>query len=310
MAAADEAPASRFTVVVDAPGEIFAGNDMTLKVRVSNPAGADFNKMRIAIRNQNGAELARAALTRATKTETFPLEMVVKAPATPGDHTYSAALVVPQPDETARVETTALFSFKADAHTVILNVWDLATAIEAGGKFSLKLGVRCVAGCRLHGRPVAIFDQENHEAGSAKLNDEVWPGTTALYYTTLEATAPKGPSEYRWEVRSPASSVMPPHAAAALDFVLRVVSPPEHEVTFYAVDKDKQSPIKDARVVMHPYRAMTDENGVARVKVTKGEYNVVVAAKKYLPTGWVETIAGDVVIKAELQVEPPPASID
>ena len=50
---------------------------------------------------------------------------------------------------------------------------------------------------------------------------------------------------------------------ARLPCPLRVVSPPDCEITVEAFDREKQTPIKGARVVMHPYRAMTDENGIA-----------------------------------------------
>ena len=35
---------------------------------------------------------------------------------------------------------------------------------------------------------------------------------------------------------------------------------------------------------MHPYRAITDENGVAKLKVVKGSYKLLVSASKYLAT--------------------------
>jgi hypothetical protein len=310
MAAADAGPPSGFTILVDAPGELFAGSSATLRISVSCPDDVNFNQMRIAIRNQDGAEIARAALTGFNVKESAPLEIVVTAPSAPGEHTYTAALVVPQPDDSLHEETSTQFSFRTNAHTVSLNVWDVAPAIEPGEKFKLKLGVRCVAGCQLSGRPVALLDHEQGEAGSSKLGSEVWPGTTALYFATLEATAPKEPGTYRWEVRSPASDVLPPHAAAALEFGVRVVPVPEHEVTVYAVDKDKQSPLKGARVVLHPYRAVTDENGMARIRVPKGEYNVLVSASKHIATGKVETVTGDIVTRAELELEPDLSNTD
>ena len=59
--------------------------------------------------------------------------------------------------------------------------------------------------------------------------------------------------------------------------VVRVVSAPDCEVTVRALDREKQTPIKGARVVMHPYRAVTDENGVAKVRVARGQYDILVS---------------------------------
>ena len=63
-----------------------------------------------------------------------------------------------------------------------------------------------------------------------------------------------------------------PHAEGAANG-MRVVSRPECLVTIEALDKESQTPLSGARVVMHPYRAVTDERGVAEVRVAKGAYN-------------------------------------
>ena len=91
---------------------------------------------------------------------------------------------------------------------------------------------------------------------------------------------------------------------------VKVVSPPDCEVTVEAVDREKQTPIKGARVVMHPYRAMTDENGIARLKVTKGHYDILVSASKYVPVSITVEVTADMITRAELDVEPPWESPD
>src|SRR5437764_450880 len=111
--------------------------------------------------------------------------MPVTAPREPGTHAYTAVLVTPLPDNSERQETTAEFSFRTIEHPIILNVWDVPPAIEARKSFTLKLGVRCVAGCRLAGHAVSVVDEDGRQAGAAGLGDEVWPGTSALYFATL-----------------------------------------------------------------------------------------------------------------------------
>ena len=61
---------------------------------------------------------------------------------------------------------------------------------------------------------------------------------------------------------------------------------------------------------MHPYRALTDENGVATVKVTKGRYDILVSASKYLPVSTTVEVTADMITRAELDVEPPLESPD
>ncbi len=310
MAVDDAGPPSEFAIVVDAPGELFAGAAMTLNIRASCPNDVDFNKMRIAIRNEVDEEIARASLTGLNVKDSAVLTIVVTAPNAPGEYTYTAALILARPDAAEHEETSTDFSFQATAHTVVLNVWEIAPTIASGGKFTLKLGVRCSAGCRLAGRPVTIVDHEHRPAGASKLGADVWPETTALYYAALEATAPKAPGDYRWKVESPASHVLPPHAAAELEFGVRVVPEPEHEVTIHVIDKDKQSPIPGARIVLHPYRTISDQNGIGRIRVPKGEYSVLVSAKGYLATNRPETVTSDIATRAELEHEPDLSNTD
>ncbi len=80
---------------------------------------------------------------------------------------------------------------------------------------------------------------------------------------------------------------------------------PDCEVTIEAFDKEKQTPIKDARVVMHPYRAVTDENGIARVKVTKGHYDIFVSAAKYVSIATSADVTADMITRAELDGDSP-----
>ena len=55
---------------------------------------------------------------------------------------------------------------------------------------------------------------------------------------------------------------------------------------------------------MHPYRAITDENGVARVKVAKGRYKLAVSGFKYIPYKGVIDAESDVTMRLELAAEP------
>jgi hypothetical protein len=61
---------------------------------------------------------------------------------------------------------------------------------------------------------------------------------------------------------------------------------------------------------VHPYRALTDENGVAKVKVTKGQYDILVSASKYLPLSTTVDVTADMITRAELDVDHPWESPD
>ena len=95
-----------------------------------------------------------------------------------------------------------------------------------------------------------------------------------------------------------------PHAEGATSFGLRVVSPPEYLVNIETIDKDSQTPLKGVRVVMHPYMAVSDENGVAQLRVAKGAYQLFVAQTSYLTLGRHVEVAADMSVRAELDLEP------
>jgi hypothetical protein len=185
-----------------------------------------------------------------------------------------------------------------------MNVWGLPSAIVAGERFGLKVGIKCSAGCMLAGRPFGIFDHDGAQIGSAGLLEGVWPGTSALYFSEVEAQAPLKAGDYRWQVRTSASERGVPHAAGSFTFTVKVVSPPDYEMAVAAFDSATHTPINGAHVLLHPYRTCTDETGIAKVKVTRGRYKLFVSGFNYIPYEGNIDVAGDVTIRVELAVEP------
>jgi len=230
--------------------------------------------------------------------------LVLRAPLEAGEHIYRAVLAAHEKDGVAHEETSTAFSFATTAHATRVNVWGLPSAIAAGERFGLKVGIKCSAGCKLTGRPLRIFDHDGAQVGSASLLDDIWPGTTALYFSEVEAQAPLKTGDYEWEVHTPASERGVPHAAGSFTFTVKVVSPPDYEVTVAAVDSAKQTPINGAHVLLHPYRTSTDAAGMAKVKVTSGRYKLFVSGFNYIPYAGHIDVAGNVTMRVELAVEP------
>jgi hypothetical protein len=172
------------------------------------------------------------------------------------------------------------------------------------------VGIKCSAGCHLSGQRFSIADREGRQVAVAQLGRGTWPGTDALYFAEVEAQAPPATGSHQWEVSTAAWTCNLPHAPGSVALAFKAVSPPDCEVTVEAVGRENQTPIKGARVVMHPYRATTDEDGIARVKVTKGRYDILVSASKYAPFSTTVEVAADMVTKAELDAEPPLESPD
>jgi hypothetical protein len=86
-------------------------------------------------------------------------------------------------------------------------------------------------------------------------------------------------------------------------FGVRAMPAPEAEVTITAIDSEKQTPIQGIHVLLHPYRAYTDEHGIARMRVARGHYQLVVSGLKYVPYENTIDATGDVTARAELVQE-------
>ncbi len=286
------------------PREVDAGADLTLKGRVSCPHGCDLRGESVSIRNQDDTELASAELTELDGEAYVTNELVLRAPLQVGEHIYRAVLAAHEKDGVLHEEASTEFSFVVMAHAASVNVWGVPSAIVAGERFGLKVGIKCSSGCKLTGRELSIFDHEGAQVGAGNLLDDTWPGTSALYFAEVEAEAPLATGDYKWEVKTPESDSGVPHAAGSFTIAVKVVSPPDYEVTVEAFDSEKQTPIKGAHVLLHPYRALTDENGVAKVKVAKGTYELFVSGFDYIPYQNTIDAAGDVATRVELTVEP------
>jgi len=292
----------RTCTVEVAPSEVDAGAELTVTVRASCPHGCDLTGQSVSIRDRDDTELACAELTT-LEDGAFGTALTLRAPLEVGEHVLRAVLAAQEKDGLRHAESATAFSFTAMPHAANVNVWGLPSTISAGERFSFKVGIRCSAGCKLAGRALSITDHDGAQVAAAKLCDDVWPGTSALYFAEVEAQAPRTPGDFTWQVTTPASKQSVPHAAGSNGFAVRVVAPPDHEVTVEAFDGDTQAPIKGAHVLLHPYRALTDERGVAKVKVAKGRYTLFVSGFNYIGHERIIDVTSDVTARAELAVE-------
>ena len=197
-------------------------------------------------------------------------------------------------------------------HTTDVVAWDMPSAIVAGERFRMKVGIKCSNECDLTNGDFGIYDHEGAQVATGTLRGDRWPGTAGLYVAEVELEAPAAEGLYTWSVRSPStmleespgSDAGVPHAEGSVSFGVRVVSHPEYLVSVEAVDQDSQTPLSGARVVMHPYRAVTDERGVAEMRVAKGTYTLFVSQTRYVTFGLPVDVTADMSARAELYLEP------
>jgi hypothetical protein len=190
-------------------------------------------------------------------------------------------------------------------HLVNVVAWDIPSAIVVGEKFRMKIGIKCADECDLANTDFGIYDHEGAQLATGTLPAERWPGTTGLHVAEVELEAPSAEGLYTWSVKSLSrTDGEVTHAEDSFSFGVRVVANPEYLVTVETVDGIDQTPLSGARVVMHPYRAVTDEHGIAKVRVAKGAYKLFVSQTRYVTFGLPVEVDADMTARAELYVEP------
>ncbi len=291
-----------------APTEVDAGSDMVLKVKVSCSSACDLRGSIVEI-------MAQDAVVKQIELVTFDGavnetdELVVQAPVEPGEYTWTAVYSAQEKEGILHEESSAPFSFVVKPHATSLLVWDAPSPVVVNSKFKLKAGVKCSADCRLTGEKVEVYDQEGNRVATGTLGDAPWRDTAAMYWTEIELEAPSEEEFYRWEARFPEPDLELPHEETAHTFAFRTTKPPDHVLTVQVIDTDKKTPIKNALVSLHsqdgtPYRGRSDDSGVARVSVPKGEYRLTVVMTDYDDLETYVEVVEDTTVKVELTYWP------
>lgn len=294
------------------PNPVDAGAEFTVTAAVICDPACDLTGDTLTIRDAEGAEIGILTFDAfdeesATSAGTVSLN----APAAVGDYAWTAELPAFTADDLAFDAVVVPVALSVKAHSTRVTVWDAPTAIGVGEPFAVKVGVKCTCGCALAGQPFTVHDASGAEIAAGTMGAEVFPSTAALYFADVALTAPAGAAAgtQTWTVRFPVPAVEPLHVASEASFGVTFVSAPEHVVVVEALDGASQAPLPGALVTMHPYRAIADEKGVAKLRVPKGDYTLFVSARKYVSDRAAVTITGDLKTQAHLAVEVRPERI-
>lgn len=293
------------------PEEVDAAAQLTVRVRVSCFPALDLRGQALLIKDHSGAVVGSARLVEFDGEINDTGGIVLNAPARLGTHSWSVVCPAWATDGISYDEIAVPFSVAVKPHTTRIVVWDVPSAVVANEKFHLKVGLKCSSACRLEGREFAIFDSERACVATGTVGGDPWPGSTALYFAEVEVEAPVTEAHHLWEIRAPASTVKVPgldgeipHEERSDSFGVRCVPSPEFQVTVEVIDKEHQTPLNGASVVMYPYRAVTDDRGVAEIWVAKGQYRLQVSRSKHLASSRSIEVTGDVTTRAELDLQP------
>lgn len=194
-----------------------------------------------------------------------------------------------------------------EPHATRIVVWDVPTAVECGDAFKLKVGVKCAAECGGAARRVEIRSASGELLASGIVGNEPLPGTSALHYAELELAAPAVVGLHALDVCTAevvdTATGRVTHAAAQVNFSVRSIPPPDCLLTVLAVDARSRAPVPGAKVVVHPFHARTNLDGVAELRVPKGAYRLFVTGRDRFPFRADGRMDGDVTIRAELDAD-------
>ncbi len=288
------------------PGVVDAGAEMTLQAKVSCSPPCDLRGHTLLVKDQAGADAGILELTEFDGETNETGELAVKAPVKAGTYTWLAVCPAIVKEGISYTEASTPISFTVKPHTTHVVAWDTPSAVVVGERFRMKVGIKCSNECDLANRNFGIYDHEGAEVASSTLSGDRLPATTGLYVAEVELEAPAREGLYTWSVRSTGPDAGIPHAEGSISFGVRAVSHPECLVRVETVDKVSQTPLSGARVVMHPYRAVTDERGVAEVQVVKGAYKLFVSQTRYITFNLSLDVTADMTARAELDLEPLP----
>lgn len=257
----------------------------------------------VVFRDAAGAELIRAELTAESGCLELGIEPVeVLAPVTPGSHVWSAELEDPTlPDDEGPV--TADLTLAVSAHQASVSVWDLPTAIERGRPFQFRVGIKCPHGCPSAGWGFAVHDHEGKPVATGTVGEDSWPGTTGLAHAEVTLTAPDQTGAFDWTVTADGADQPCPHVPRTIGFKVNSVPVPDHVLRVEVVDAVSGAPVEKARVVVHPYRTLTDARGVAELRLPAGEHTLFVAGGQYFAFKSVGALTEDTTIRAEMHVD-------
>ena len=287
------------------PEVVDAGAEMTLHAVTSCVPACDLRGHNLLIKDHAGADAGKVELINFdSETNETAGELVAKAPITPGAYTWSAVCPSIVKKGVSYSEASTPISLTVKPHTTSVLVWDTPSAVVAGERFRTKIGIKCSSECNLTNRDLRIYDHKATQVSAATLPGDRWPGTSGLHYAEVELEAPDQEGLYTWSVKLAGTDIGIPHDEGSTGFGVRVVKHPECLVTIETVDKDNQTPLIGARVVMHPYRAVTDEDGRAEVRVVKGAYQLFVSQTRYVTLGLPIEVTRDMTARAELELEP------
>lgn len=277
---------------------------MQLLCRIAGAALHDLVGCSLRIEDETGGVVAAGAFsTSEDGTDAFAA-FEVTAPLRAGSHQWRVFMgsSVAAPVDGASLGVISLTVCPQETH---ITVWDVPSTLLAGQTFAVKVGVKASVAGSLAGTLVTIHDADGGQLSAAEASDATLPGSDGLHLVELQLSAPASEGLHSWEARASGAASPASRTDASVAFAVRVVPRPDVSLTIEALDAEDGTPIRNARVVLHPYRALTDADGVAVLRIASGNYTLFVSARGHESASWSLAVTQDTAWRALLVREPP-----
>ncbi len=300
-------------------GSVDAGGEAVLRANLEARLLHDPSLVEAIVVDAEGEEIARAVFEDNDhgwhRTPLFR----IKVPDTPGVYEYEGILqrilteeeaaemlaaleAAAEDEEVPGPEIIALHSFTIEVtgHSTQMVVWDLPGAVEAGAQVKFRVGVKCSCGCNTAGWGFTVADAEGKVLTEGAVGHEPWAGTAALYHAevTLPAPAEEGTHLLVLHAAGPQEPVAHSPRETRVQFAATPAA--QHEIRVQVFDQHTGRPVPRAKVVIHPYRALADEEGRAVIRVPAGTYTIFASGTKYFAWKEVREVTEDIDLRAEL----------
>ena len=285
-------------------GEVLAGADMPLRIGVTCLSECNLQDGKVQLMNEEGSLVWEGGLVIPGEEASETGDIIVKAPAEPGSHTWTVLFLSHEVDGIQHEEQTASFVFTVKPHLVSMVVWGVPSPATISTPFKVNVGAACDAGCSLLGHPVEIYDSSGVKVATGNLNNEPLPESNSLYWSKLGFTAPAEEGVNTWTAAYLPPEMELPHQVIPARFTFNALKPPEHTVTVEVVDKYEDVPVENASILVNLRRANTDGDGIATVDVNQGSHILYISKKDYADFQTTVEVLGDVKVKAEITASP------
>jgi len=277
------------------PAAVDAGGEACVVVRAACPSGCDLSAARLVV-DGPGSATVRPAPGPEEVPSGARWEIALRAPAVVGPVCWTVRLAEPEghPEGHEVVHGGAVLQVDADvvAHRTSLAIWQVPSPLE-GSSFSVRVGVRCSAGCALAGQRVRLYAESGACVGEGTLGDEPRPGSDGLYQAEVPLAAPAAAGVFFRRARFDGHALELPHDPSEASFSFRTLETPECTVTVRVVSDTLTAPLDRIEVRLGPYRAETNARGIARLEVAKGAYELSAWRMDIEPVSLMMDVPGD-----------------